>query len=554
MRRFAVWLVVLTSTSAGLAWLHSQRGLPVDDGFIVLRYVDHLLAGNGLVYNPGERVEGFSSPLWIFTLALLEQLMRFFAPPDPERLVWLNRGLGVASAAGAVLATGLLAGRVGVPKPYQLGAALGVALSWPFVFWSGAGLETPLFALLLALTAFRLLARDPFTGGNGIVTVAVLTGLGTCRPEGPMYVLLAAGLLWRRRSDVQAGRVAALLGAMAGLHVLLLVARFAYYGELVPNTYHAKVGGGALTLLRGAYYLYDYVARGGGAVVGLLAALGAWGVLRSADPSGSVGAAPRGPLVLLGAGLGFILIVGGDGLYCFRFIAHLLPLLWAYAAQGAASLEWRVRGRLGARASWLAHGTFAASVFVAVLPLVEDEDILLGGRNVLMRGSEAAWSELGRVLRVNLPRGSLLATNVAGKVPYESRLPTIDMLGLTDSVIARTEIPAMGRGYAGHEKANVEYVLAKRPAVVFISVLERLPLDMFSNPRECEMVLATSVLHSYAPLLSNPSFLRDYVPAHILRSGGSASPVFLRRDLAAGGDAEPNHPPAIQAFTWEHPH
>ena len=42
------------------------------------------------------------------------------------------------------------------------------------------------------------------------------------------------------------------------------------------------------------------------------------------------------------------------------------------------------------------------------------------------------------------------------------------MLGLTDKVIAKTDLKSMGRGYAGHEKANADYVAAQHPDVIFI--------------------------------------------------------------------------------------
>ena len=41
---------------------------PVDDMFIFARYAENLAAGHGLVFNPGERVEGYSSPLWVSIL------------------------------------------------------------------------------------------------------------------------------------------------------------------------------------------------------------------------------------------------------------------------------------------------------------------------------------------------------------------------------------------------------------------------------------------------------------------------------------------------------
>ncbi len=37
----------------------------VDDTFICFRYAANWLAGEGLVFNPGERVEGYSDFLWV---------------------------------------------------------------------------------------------------------------------------------------------------------------------------------------------------------------------------------------------------------------------------------------------------------------------------------------------------------------------------------------------------------------------------------------------------------------------------------------------------------
>ncbi len=40
-----------------------------DDAFITFRYVDNFISGYGLVYNTGERVQGFTHPLWLFLLS-----------------------------------------------------------------------------------------------------------------------------------------------------------------------------------------------------------------------------------------------------------------------------------------------------------------------------------------------------------------------------------------------------------------------------------------------------------------------------------------------------
>ena len=57
--------------------------------------------------------------------------------------------------------------------------------------------------------------------------------------------------------------------------------------------------------------------------------------------------------------------------------------------------------------------------------------------------------------------------NPAGALPYESRLPAIDMLGLNDREIALTPVDRLGAGrLAGHEKGNGQSVFRRRPGVI----------------------------------------------------------------------------------------
>src|SRR5437899_2242148 len=58
---FLVPLILLLATR-GVAW--ASIPLPAEDAFITYRYALNLALGHGLVYNPGERVMGFTSPAW----------------------------------------------------------------------------------------------------------------------------------------------------------------------------------------------------------------------------------------------------------------------------------------------------------------------------------------------------------------------------------------------------------------------------------------------------------------------------------------------------------
>lgn len=557
LRGSALYVVLFVVSLPCLGWLHGRAGFAVDDGFIVLRYVEHLLAGEGLVYNVGERVEGFSSPLWTFLVAALEGVGRFLAPGVEARPELVQRGLGVASGAAAVVAVTYFAReRLGCSWGGALGAALGLLVSWPFVFWSGAGLEAPLFGLLLVGLAIRLTAENAFAEGSAWGTAAGLLAVAVCRPEGPWFAawgVLAA--LWTTSREARR-RVLSTCSLVAAGYGALLLVRVGYYGEPLPNTFYAKVGGGPFTLLRGGAYLADYLVRGGGLPMTLL-------VLASGVRSAGAGNGGRGPsllpaFALLGAGIVFTVLVGGDGLYCFRFVAHLLPPAWPFAARGAERIGsfavlrmssfLRRRGearllalleRIDARGKgrWLSFALLGVALFAVSQPLRTDERLLPGVNNHRVRESELAWLELGRALARVFPSDALLATNIAGKVPYGSKLPTVDILGLTDRAIARTPMPSMGKGYAGHEKANVAYVLERRPTVLFVSVFERLPDDMLRSPTALEAVLAQSALYGYAPLFADAAFLEDYRPAVLSRPPFAPAPLFVRRDRAPSAPA-----------------
>src|SRR5947209_3084080 len=78
----ALWLALA-------AWFY--RGLFMDDAWIGLRVVANLLAGQGLVFNPGERVEGVTNTGW---LLLLAPVARLASPPFAAKLLGLA-GLGL---------------------------------------------------------------------------------------------------------------------------------------------------------------------------------------------------------------------------------------------------------------------------------------------------------------------------------------------------------------------------------------------------------------------------------------------------------------------------
>ena len=83
----AVPVVVLAVQGYRFRWV-------TDDGFIYFRVVEQLQAGNGSVFNVGERVEIFTSPLWLAVLTIADVVA-------PVRLEWLAVLLGIGLSGRA---------------------------------------------------------------------------------------------------------------------------------------------------------------------------------------------------------------------------------------------------------------------------------------------------------------------------------------------------------------------------------------------------------------------------------------------------------------------
>jgi len=210
-----------------------QRAWISEDAFITLRYVSNLLNGFGLVFNPGEYVQGFTHPLW---LLLLTFLGLFF--PDP---------IGIAVYTGLLLtfATFVLAGislyRAGRNPLVSilLLSTLGVisVLSDPWVSFQTSGLENSLSQFLI--TAI-ISVRIAFQSNRSRRLIFLCGLLCLCRPDFLWLVApLAIDRLLQERHEPR--EMAWDIFALLPVFAWFLFAGF-YYGRFLPNTAYAKIG------------------------------------------------------------------------------------------------------------------------------------------------------------------------------------------------------------------------------------------------------------------------------------------------------------------------
>ena len=345
-----------------LGWFSSVAWFLCDDAFISFRYVRNLLNGHGLVFNPGEYVEGYSNFLWVLELAAIWG----WSGVAPERAApWLS----VAFTAGTIAAMMWWIARLPLLCHRGLVAWMAqglVCASATFAVWtSGGGLETRQFTFFIVLAVMCLsLYRDSRRGL--LVASLSLAAAALTRPEGPLVAALCFGwFVIQRMADT--GRLnpdwrrliylAAPFVIMVGTHFLW---RYAYYGEWLPNTYYAKHV--RPWYESGFRYLWAAALETGLYLLIPLAAVamrnrwrashdGIWALV----------------LLLVGVHMAYVMRIGGDH-FEYRPLDFYWPLLAVPASMGIVHLGSRIATRRWLRRIPPPFGrTCAIVLFVPVL-------------------------------------------------------------------------------------------------------------------------------------------------------------------------------------------
>ncbi len=465
-----------------------------DDAYITLRYAANLIDGHGPVFNPGERVEGYSNPAWMLLAALALVL-----GADPLVLL---RGLGVLAGVGCLVLSWLLVRRLD-PRagPWALLAPLWLALTPLLPRHAVSGLETDAFAL--ALVASYLLVVVPGGRPRPGLAGAGLLALLLLRPEGVAFAALLLVLGGRR--GVAWPRLWLLLAAVV---VLMTAWRWGYYGALLPNTFHVKITGEESSLRAGFHHLREFLRDGGGAALLAL----------SLVPLADRAAAPRlrAVLVIAAAQGALVIAAGGDWMHHHRFLAPVLPLLAAAMAAGAARLV----------------ATLAAAWGRQRVPVLMVAALVLNGLSASYLAERAVWREVmpavragqylpqsyrqvAAWLRANTAPDALVAISDVGSVGYHSGRRVLDMLGLVDAHIARTP----GGLHAKHDAA---YVLARRPDyVVLIETPARDGTATYWRGPDRALAAAAGFSAGYRPVAAVPMGYRGEVARIYARRAGA---------------------------------
>lgn len=445
-----------------------------EDFYITYRVSRNLVEGHGLVYQLGERVHTFTSPLGV----LLPALTRWITGSDAGALLWFQV-ISTGAFAGAVVLVWVVCHQVWrLPVWVSVPGVLLLATDAKAVDFAVNGMETAWMLLFLASFIYALQQR----GHRRREWVAV--GLGAAalqwtRPDAFVvggavalgFWLFAPGTLPTGR---RSGGLQSLIRAFALAVVLYLpwlLWAWYFYGTPIPNTVTAKaqaLSGWAfeswhewlrLPWLRGlgAAPLPIYPHMGGWPagpiLIGYYTAcvLGHWWLLPWADPRGRACSF---------AAFGFGLYLSQINLYPWYLPPATLLLILTLAFALTDLNRWL---RRIANASWIAPVGIATGLAVLQVMLLFNTARQVKIQQALIEGQRR---KIGLELKANAQPTDRVFLECVGYIGFYSGLKLLDYPGLTapEVVRARREIADDWGALVRHFKPEW---LVLRPAEVF---------------------------------------------------------------------------------------
>lgn len=442
-------LLALAAALLFSAWL-------CDDAYITFRTAENAATGYGLRWNPIERVQSFTHPLWLLLLVGL----RIVTGELYYSTIFLSLAL-------SILTSWLVFRMAGVRFSGLVLAFLSLLLSRSYIDYSTSGLEGPLAHFLLVMLCvqwIKLISGTSFHRRDAFLVSLLLSGILLCRLDYLLLVGPMVGVLgWRPRL---------VFPALLGLTPLLAWEFFSliYYGSLVPNTAFAKLGGGLMFTSRmdhGWTYLTASVRND--PVTGLVLAT-------SAVASGIRGWKSRSWAVTLGVVLyvGYIMSIGGD------FMAgRFLAAPFVVSVMALTLIRFSVRSALAAVVVLVAAAGIGQNLTILFSPRFGQDQWAYLGESGVADERVFYYKHTGLMRQ---PRGDLpnthpwvyegLALREAGVTPVTRNavgfygyfagpeITIVDLFGLCDPLLARLPATSQSGWRAGHleREAPPEYL------------------------------------------------------------------------------------------------
>ena len=460
---FAIWAVGFVWRSSFVAPDGQRYFCLFDDAMISMRYAWNLAHGQGLVWNHGEHVQGYTNLLMTLIMSLPSLLL-----PKSAAVLTMQL-LGIPTVIAIAFLNRLIAKHVFEPQAAGEGAAfsllafIGPIVYYPLAYWSLMGMEAGMLTLLLAAAVlFSIRYRRSQSRRDALLLAAVLGLAFLTRNDSAIF----AALIWvyaagGPRPILRNGRQRRDLPAAMALYGLLaagqLYFQYAYYGDVLPNTYYLKLTGMPLTdrLANGLGFIGPFLLSSAGLLA--LSALGAR--VNSRSPALLMAS-------MAAAAIAYQIYVGGDPWTYWRMLVPVMPMVILLGGLGAIRLVSPPTQPNARIAPLRAVLLVLIALALANVPFVREALFLArpyGADNNKQNVMAAiALSQLTK-------SDATLGLFWAGAITYYVERPTIDFLGKSDPYIARLDPDLTGAiSWAGmysvpvHNKYDLDYSIKAR--------------------------------------------------------------------------------------------
>lgn len=441
----------------------------IDDAYIIFRYASNFADGHGLVFNVGERVEGYTCFLWTFILGCLKK-----AGID---IVIAAQIIGVMCGLLIILLSYLfikeMHKQVIDENPLLSKTTLFIlGLNFPLIYWSHTGMETTFHTFLLLCSAlfFAKYILMNYRKRECVFSSSLLALASMTRPETTLLFPLNLFFIFvytRKGERLKNTLISA--GIFLLIYGSYFMWRYNYYGWLFPNTYYVKVDHSSLLLfIKGVKYLLRaYISHFLLVIFILLRILREKGLDRVSIYLLSI---------IIVQCLG-IIYVGGDHFPGNRYFVSMVPFLFIigqpeYMKIALAASRYFEREYIHFKQEIFLTKFIPTLIIMNIGILTFWSSFYLDGNGEVAIGEHLSaenWSRIGKWLKNNAKSTDIVAVAPAGAIPFYSGLRTIDMLGLNDLYIAHKKVK-MGKGRTGHEKYDNTYVFSRRPDYIYLGL------------------------------------------------------------------------------------
>jgi len=434
-----------------------------DDAMISMRYAWNFAHGLGLVWNAGERVEGYTNLLMTLVMSFASLFLNKTFAPLAVQIFAIPIILGAAFLTRAIALSITDGG-----QNQEIVGLLAFACTlfyYPLSYWALLGMETGLLTLLILATilfALRWLKTYKMSDLLGLTTtagLAYLTRDDALIPVAIIFAFIALETWINKKSKQEFFQI-----LYAGMFLLVFpightIFRYIYYGELLPNTYVLKLGNFSLhiRLIGGARFVIPFLEQS--ALVILFAMLGVVFDFNRAKAF---------LFSFLLAALGYQIYAGGDPWPLWRILSPAMPMVFLLAILGALGLLqcWASHTRHKVLIPTLAAILILASLAFTNLPFLDDDFLIYS-----TSASEASRVYTNTAIAINALTAPNASIGVvwAGTIPYYADRYAIDFLGKSDKYIARLKPDISGAvswdgmvSVPGHNKYDLNYSIVER--------------------------------------------------------------------------------------------